>query len=466
MRDPADRSGRPPARRWPLLARLALRDLRGGLSGFGVFIACMALGVMTIAGVASVSRSLTDGIGRQGRAILGGDLSFTLVQREASEAERAFMAASGDLSVAAALRALARTGDGRSALVELKAVDAAYPLYGAVETDPALPLGVLLGRDGDAFGAVADPLLLARLGLAIGDRVTVGTATLVLRGTVGREPDRLAGGVGFGPRLMVSDDALRASGLLQPGSLVRWLYRLRLAEPDPAGRADALTDVANRRFPDAGWDIRASANASPQLERNIDRFTQFLTLVGLTALLVGGVGVANATRHYLDRKRDTIATFKALGASGGQVVALYFAQILLLAAFGGVIGVALGAALPFGLSAALGALLPLPLAPSLHPDILALALLYGLLTAVTFSAWPLGRAHDVPVSALFRDAVAPDPRRPRRRYVAVAVLSGVALAALAIGASFDRRVAAVFVAAAVAVLLLLRLVASGVMALA
>ncbi|CAL8976171.1 hypothetical protein RHODGE_RHODGE_01806 [Rhodoplanes serenus] len=466
MRDPADRSGRPPARRWPLLARLALRDLRGGLSGFGVFIACMALGVMTIAGVASVSRSLTDGIGRQGRAILGGDLSFTLVQREASEAERAFMAASGDLSVAAALRALVRTGDGRSALVELKAVDAAYPLYGAVETDPAVPLGALLGRDGDAFGAVADPLLLARLGLAVGDRVTVGTATLVLRGTVGREPDRLAGGVGFGPRLMVSDDALRASGLLQPGSLVRWLYRLRLAEPDPAGRADALTDVANRRFPDAGWDIRASANASPQLERNIDRFTQFLTLVGLTALLVGGVGVANATRHYLDRKRDTIATFKALGASGGQVVALYFAQILLLAAFGGVIGVALGAALPFGLSAALGALLPLPLAPSLHPDILALALLYGLLTAVTFSAWPLGRAHDVPVSALFRDAVAPDPRRPRRRYVAVAVLSGVALAALAIGASFDRRVAAVFVAAAVAVLLLLRLVASGVMALA
>jgi putative ABC transport system permease protein len=466
MRDPAGRSGRPPARRWPLLARLALRDLRGGLSGFGVFIACMALGVMTIAGVASVSRSLTDGIGRQGRAILGGDLSFTLVQREASEAERAFMAASGDLSVAAALRALARTGDGRSALVELKAVDAAYPLYGAVETEPPAPLGALLGRDGDAFGAVADPLLLARLGLAIGDRVTVGTATLVLRGTVGREPDRLAGGVGFGPRLMVSDDALRASGLLQPGSLVRWLYRLRLAEPDPAGRADALTDVANRRFPDAGWDIRASANASPQLERNIDRFTQFLTLVGLTALLVGGVGVANATRHYLDRKRDTIATFKALGASGGQVVALYFAQILLLAAFGGVIGVALGAALPFGLSAALGALLPLPLAPSLHPDILALALLYGLLTAVTFSAWPLGRAHDVPVSALFRDAVAPDPRRPRRRYVAVAVLSGVALAALAIGASFDRRVAAVFVAAAVAVLLLLRLVASGVMALA
>lgn len=449
--------------RWRTLVRLAGRDLRGGLRGFGVFIACMALGVMTIAGVGSLSRSLTEGLAQQGRAILGGDISFTLVQREASPDEHAFLSRSGDLSAAAALRALARTADGRSTLVELKAVDAAYPLFGAVETDPPAPLSGLLGRDGDAFGAVADPLLLARLGLAIGDRVTVGAVTLVLKATVVREPDRLAGGVGFGPRLMVGDEALRASALLQPGSLVRWIYRLRLPGSDPIAAADALTETANNRFPDAGWDIRASGNASPQLERNIDRFAQFLTLVGLTALLVGGVGVANSTRHYLDRKRDTIATLKALGATGTEVVGLYLMQILLLAAIGGAIGLALGAVLPFGLAAALGSVLPLPLAPAVHADVLALALLYGLLTAVTFSAWPLGRAHDVPVSALFRDAVTPDQRRPRRRYMAAALVAGAALAALAIGASYDRRIAAVFVASAVVVLLLLRLVASAVM---
>ncbi|NVO12881.1 MAG: FtsX-like permease family protein [Rhodoplanes sp.] len=452
--------------RWRTLVRLAGRDLRGGLRGFGVFIACMALGVMTIAGVGSLSRSLTEGLAQQGRAILGGDISFTLVQRETNADEHAFLSRAGDLSAAAALRALARTVDGRSTLVELKAVDAAYPLFGAMETDPPAPLSKLLARDGDAYGAVADPLLLARLGLSPGARVTVGAVTLVLKATVVREPDRLAGGVGFGPRLMVGDEALRASALLQPGSLVRWIYRLRLAGSDPIAAADALTETANRRFPDAGWDIRASGNASPQLERNIDRFAQFLTLVGLTALLVGGVGVANSTRHYLDRKRDTIATLKSLGATGTEVVGLYLVQILLLAALGGVIGLALGAVMPFGLAAALGSVLPLPLAPALHADVLALALLYGLLTAVTFSAWPLGRAHDVPVSALFRDAVMPDQRRPRRRYMAAALLAGAALAALAIGASYDRRIAAAFVASAVAVLLLLRLVASGVMQIA
>ncbi|RAI43841.1 ABC transporter permease [Rhodoplanes roseus] len=452
--------------RWRIGLRIAARDLRGGLRGFGVFIACMALGVMTIAGVGSLSRSLTEGLAQQGRAILGGDISFTLVQREAEPAEQAFLAGAGELSAAAAMRALARTGDGKSTLVELKSVDAAYPLYGAVETDPPAALAGLLARDGDAYGAIVDPLLLARLGLERGARVTIGSATLVLNATMLREPDRLAGGVGFGPRVMVSQEALRATGLLQPGSLVRWIYRLRLAGADPAGAAEALTETANRRFPDAGWDIRASANASPQLERNIDRFTQFLTLVGLTALLVGGVGVANSTRHYLDRKRDTIATLKSLGATGGQVVTLYFAQILLLAAVGGAIGLGLGAVLPYALAGALGAVLPLPLAPTLHADVLALALLYGLLTAVTFAAWPLGRAHDVPVSALFRDAVTPDQRRPRRRYIAVAVVAALALAALAVGASYDRRIAAAFVASAVAVLILLRLVASGVMLLA
>ncbi|MFL9826162.1 ABC transporter permease [Rhodoplanes sp. SY1] len=449
--------------RWRTLLRIATRDLRGGLSGFSVFIACMALGVMTIAGVGSISRSLSEGIAQQGRAILGGDISFNLVQREASPDERAFIAASGDLSVAAAMRALARTPDGKSTLVELKAVDAAYPLYGQVETDPPAPLSALLARDGDAFGAVVDPLLLARLGLERGARVTVGAATLVLNGSMVREPDRLAGGVGFGPRVLVSEDALRASGLLQPGSLVRWLYRVRLPG-DPIAASEAVETAANRRFPSAGWEVRASGNASPALERNIDRFTQFLTLVGLTALLVGGVGVANSTRHYLDRKRDTIATLKSLGATGGQVVGLYFAQILLLAAIGGAIGLALGAALPFVIAGALGAVLPLPLAPTLHLDVLALSLLYGLLTAVAFAAWPLGRAHDVPVSALFRDAVTPDQRRPRRRYMVATALAALALAALAVGASYDRRIALAFVGSAVAVLLLLRLVATAVMA--
>src|ERR1700693_2704027 len=119
-----------------LTLRLALRDLRGGFRGFYVFIACIALGVAAIAAVGSFADSLSDGLARQGSVILGGDVAFSLIQREASPAEKAFLAGRGELASAATLRAMARTPDGRSALVELKAVDATYPLYGTVVTTP------------------------------------------------------------------------------------------------------------------------------------------------------------------------------------------------------------------------------------------------------------------------------------------------------------------------------------------
>ena len=222
------------------------------------------------------------------------------------------------------------------------------------------------------------------------------------------EPDKLAGGIGFGPRLLVSEDALRATGLLQPGSLVRWHYRLRLpANNATDDTAKAVAAQARAQLPEAGWEIRSRSNASPQLERNVERFTQFLTLVGLTALLVGGVGVGNAVKSHLDRRRDTIATMKALGATGRRVFAIYLTQVVLLAIAGGIAGAVVGAALPFLISWTFGAIIPLPIVPALHPGELALALVYGLLTALAFALWPLGRAHDVPVGALFRDMVAP-----------------------------------------------------------
>jgi putative ABC transport system permease protein len=447
------------------LLRIGVRDLRG-LRGFMAFIACLALGVMTIAGVGSLAHSLTQGLAREGRAILGGDVAFILAQRRATPDELAFLKRQGDLSVSAALRALVQATEGRTSLVEVKAVDARYPLFGAVATDPAEPLEVTLARRGEVFGAAADPLLFARLQVEPGARVSVGAATIELRASIVREPDKLAGGIGFGPRLLISEEALAATGLVQPGSLVRFLYRLRLPAGSAIERTDAVVEAATTAFPNAGWDIRASTNASPQLERNIDRFTQFLTLVGLTALLVGGVGVANSTKHHLDRKLDVIATLKSLGATGTQVVALYFLQVMLLALVGAAIGLVLGALMPFVIAALFGAIIPLPLVPSVHASDLGLALVYGLLTAATFALWPLGRAHEVPASALFRDAVAPESKRPRRRYVIATALSALALAAIAIGASYDRKIAAIFVAAALGVFVLLRVVAVAVMALA
>ncbi len=457
---------------WRFASRFIWRDLRGGLRGFGVFIVCIALGVMAIAGVGSVAASLNDGIGGAGRVILGGDLALTLIQRQASDAERAFLDAHGTVSEVATLRAMARTAttlaaDANSALVEVKAVDAHYPLFGTVVTDPAMPLAALFAQNGNAFGAAVDPTLLTRLNLKIGDRISIGNAAIELRAALTSEPDKLAGGLGLGPRVLISEAALQATGLLQPGSLVRWQYRLRLPGENSSDAAvTALEKQAQTQFPQAGWQIRTRMKASPELERNVERFSQFLTLVGLTTLLVGGVGVANAVASHLARKRDVIATMKALGATGGGVFTLYCGEIVMVALFAAVLGAALGAVLPFVIVWAFGAIIPLPVAPALHPGVLALAIAYGLLTALAFALWPLGRARDISVARLFRDQVAAERSWPRPLYLVATAAIVALLATLAVMTTYDRRVALFFVVAAAVVFVLLRLIALGTMALA
>jgi putative ABC transport system permease protein len=450
-----------------LALRFALREMRGGLRGFYVFIACIALGVMAIAGVGSVAASLSEGLTREGRTLLGGDVAFSLIQREAEPEEVAFLRARGQVSVAAALRVMARGNDGRLALVELKAVDGNYPMLGQLMLDPKMPMADLLAERDGAFGAAVDSTLLARLDLKLGDRISIGNASFQIRSVVGAEPDKLAGNVGLGPRVLVSESSLRATGLLQPGSLVRWIYRVKLPNNAAGERAAIqLIDSARSALPEAGWWIRSRDNASPQLERTINRFTQFLTLVGLAALLVGGVGVANAVKSHIDRRRDVIASFKALGATGRDVFTIYLTQVIVLAGIGSVIGLAAGAALPFVIVGVFGKLLPLPVIPALYLDELALSFIYGLLTALAFGLWPLGRVHDVPVAALFREEVAREWHRPRWSYLALMAVVIALLVAVAIGLAYDKRVAAVFVVSSVAVFALLRGVAAGLMALA
>jgi putative ABC transport system permease protein len=443
--------------------RYALRELRGGLRGFYVFIACIALGVMTISGVGSVAASLADGLARQGRTLLGGDVAFSLFQREARPDELAFLRERGDVSLTASLRGMARAADGRLALVEIKAVDGAYPMLGQLSLEPEMPVADLLAERDGAFGAAADQTLLTRLDLKLGDRVSIGSATFQIRSLDNAEPDKLAGGLGFGPRFLVSEAGLRATHLLQPGSLVRWTYRVKL--PDDANTT-RLVDDTRQALPQAGWEIRSRDNASPQLERTISRFTQFLTLVGLAALLVGGVGVANAVKSHIDRRRDVIAIFKAVGATSRDVFAIYLTQVIVLAVIGSIIGLVAGAALPFVIVDLFGKVLPLPVEPALHFDELALSLVYGLLTALAFGLWPLGRVHDVPVAALFRETVSGVWHRPRWRYLLS--MTGVVafLIAVVVGLSYDKRVAAIFVVSAIAVFVLLRAVAAALMALA
>jgi putative ABC transport system permease protein len=450
-----------------LALRFALREMRGGLSGFLIFLTCIALGVAAIGGVNSVAQAITAGVASEGQALLGGDIRFELNQREATEGEAAFLDGLGTLAASANMRSMARLEDGSDqALVEAKAVDNAYPLYGQLLTEPSLSRDELFGEKDGVFGAAAPDLLFERLGLQPGQRIKLGNATFELRAKLSGEPDAISDGFGFAPRLLLSMDGLSASGLVQPGSLVEHAYKIRLADGTSEARLAEIRTEAGQKFPEAGWSIRTRSNAAPALSSNIERFSQFLTLVGLTALVVGGVGVANAVSAYLDGKRGVIATFKSLGASGGFVFTLYLAQIMIIAAAGIAVGLVLAALMPFAASAALSSLIPVPTEAGVYPGALALAAVFGALVTLAFAILPLGRARDVPATALFREAGIGGRGLPRWVYLATTLGIAALLAAMSIWFATDRRIAAIFVGAAVVAFIVLRAVGLAVQALA
>ncbi|MCC7275479.1 MAG: ABC transporter permease [Alphaproteobacteria bacterium] len=425
--------------RLPLAFRLARRELRGGIAGFRLFVACLALGVAAIAGVGSFAAAITAGLDADARRLLGGDVELRSVHRPIAEAARAALLAAGRVSEVVEMRAMARAGDRRT-LVELKAMDDAWPLVGTVETEPAGGPEALLR--GPGRGILLDPALLGSLRVAVGDHVRIGDAEFTVRGTLLREPDRATTGIALGPPVVIRDVDMAATGLIQPGSLVSYRYRLVL----PPGRdAAAFADALTARFPDAGWRARTPATAAPGLRSFIERLALYLTLVGLTALLVGGVGVANAVESFLERKRTTIATLKCLGAPAGTVLATYLIQVLAMAGLGVGIGLLIGAALPWAAAAAVGDHLPVAARTGLYPGPLALAAAFGMLTALAFALWPLGRARAMSAAELFRELVRPGRGRPAAAIVVAVGAAAAALAALAIASAPDRRLALWFV---------------------
>ena len=443
-----------------LAFRLARRELRGGLKGFRLFLACLALGVGVIAAVGSVTSSLMAGLAADARALLGGDVEISLVQREASESEQAFLARWGAVSHVIELRAMAEKpgGDDRT-LVELKSVDAAYPLVGAIGTKPSLPLAqAIAGR-----GAVIEPTLAARLNVGVGDRLHVGDTQLAIAALLEREPDKATGAFTFGPRVLVSADTLAATKLLLPGSLVRHLYRIVLA---PGRTVAALRAASAAELPSAGWRIRAFDEAAPGLRRFLDRIGQYLTLVGLTALLVGGVGVGNAVKSYLDGRLTAIATLKALGAPARLAFTTYLLLVVAMALGGVALGLLLGSLAPIAFSTALAAVLPVQAKAGLYVAPLAMAGLCGLLTTLAFAMMPLAQASRVSPADLFRAQIVPPRRFAGWKPLLASALAFLGLAALMIATAQDKLLALWFVLGAIGAVIVFHGAASGIAALA
>lgn len=428
---------------WPLTIRLALRELRGQLRSFSIFIACLALGVGAIAAVGSITVAVKSTIADDARVILGGDVSLRLVHNPATPEQLQYFSEKARVSSSADLRAMVGAPNGSDrALAELRAVDNAHPLYGQLVLSPDLPLMDILAAKNNIFGAAVEQSLLDRLSLRVGDKMLLGTAEIEVRAVIIREPDRAAGGFEFGPRVIISQTALTTTDLVQPGSLIHYDYRLALPPTTPP---EVFTKDLAMKFPTATWRTRDLRDPAPGLSRFVNRVSLFMTLVGLTALLVGGIGVSNAVRAYLGKRTVSIAVLKCLGAPSHLVLRVYLAQILFLAVIAIALGLTGGALIPFIAATALSSVLSLAFSPEVYPLNLAFAGLYGLLVAVVFSLGPLSRATALSGGALFRDRVSPSHGRITPSALLIITLLTLILAALAITTAQDHLVALWFV---------------------
>jgi putative ABC transport system permease protein len=442
--------------RFGLWFTYARRNLRSGLRGFWIFLSCLTLGVSAIAIIGSLASAVQRGLDEQGQPLLGGDLSFTLVQRETSANELNYLKAQGDISRIATMRAMAQS-NGASTLVELKAIDEAYPLYGTLKLEPA-STGTFSSVDG-SFGVAVDPLLLPRLNLKLGDSLKLGKAQFTLRATITTEPDRIADGIIFGPRLMMSHDALQATGLIQPGSLITWNYRVKLKNDASLKAGKAIAENATTKFPNAGWRIRTTDQAAQGVDRFIERLGYFMTLVSIAALTIGGAGIANAVTAFINRRRDSIATLKCLGLPNSDVVGMYLTEIMLVSVLGITLALLAGAASPFIVHALFGEILPLPISTTIAWQPLGFAALLGFLVTLAFALWPLSRISHIQGAALFRSHSMEQAGRPSLRYV-LASLAILAIAALFILINFDEpKVTASYLGGLAASFLLLALLA-------
>jgi len=429
--------------------RLAGRELRGGLKGFRIFLACLALGVATIAGIGSIAEALIAGLARDGRVLLGGDVALRLTHREITPEQNAWLSARAKMSSVVTMRSMAHRPDSeRRTLIYLKAVDNRYPLYGQFVLDTGPVTDNLFAFRNGAWGAAVEPRILQRLGLKSGDMVRVGDALYQIRARIKSEPDRIGGAraITFGPRFIVSRQSIAATGLIRPGAQVSYRYRLKL--PEKTGLESYRRDL-EQAFPEAGWRIRDHTGATPGVQRVIDRTTQFITLVGLTALLIGGVGAGNAVRSYLGGKSAVIATLKCIGATRSLIFQVYIAEIAVMTAIGVGAGLLIGAAVPAIASNAISQFMALPIRFDIFPRPLLLAASYGYLIAATFSLWPIARACLIAPGSLFRDLVAPGRARPGWAVIGMIGFAVLLLGAISILTAHDRLIAAWFVGAAI-----------------
>lgn len=437
---------------WRIALAIARRELRGAGSSLLFFWASLTLGVAAIAAVGLVNHAVTSSIDHDARILLGGDLEIeNPSQPIAPAAIDSIRPPSGKMSLVVRVSSTAEAG-GRRVPIAIQAVDGAYPLLGSVALSPEMPLQRAIADD----GAVAEAAFAARLGLKLGQRFTIGTKTFTLRAFIERQPDGLAGLISIGPRVVLTTAALTQTGIVQPGAMISYDYRLTV--PPGLSVAQISADL-KQRYPDASWRVRTSLDVQPGLARFTDQFATYLTLAGVTILLVGGIGIGLTVQSYLALRIKNIGILHCLGGSSAQIALAYAMQILFMALAGTLGGLALGIMVPAALLLLPQNSVPITFSYSLSLAPLLIAGCAGLLTTALFSVAPVVRALQATPASLFRGSTdTTGSALPASVWIAASV--SAAMLALLIVLSVPRPlVAAIFIVAIIVTAFLLTILA-------
>ncbi len=431
---------------WATAWRIARRDLNARFKGLRLLLVCLFLGTGALAAIGTLTGAIESELAGRGQELLGGDLEIEVWQRDLTASERAALTEIGTISGGTRMQAMASSG-ANAAPVELKAVDTKWPLYGKLTLTDGRSVGA--PKAGEAWLAQG---AMDRLDIQQGDVFTIAGQRLRAAGIIANEPDRLSEGFQLGPTVIVGEALPGNAGLLAPGAMYQSKYRIAFKGNR---QPDAVQAALEKRFPDAGFDYRTRDRASPGADRFVGRMGEFLTLVGLAALVIAGIGIGGGVSSYLEARRNSIATLKVLGASSRDIVRIYALQIGATALIGSILGLLAGVLVTPLLALALKDLLPVETGFVIEPGALAIAAAYGLLVALTFAVTPLLRARRFPAMALMRARIAP---LSRDWLALVWVVGGMAaIAALALVTARQPLLSAGFLAGAVVTLGLLAL---------
>ena len=414
--------------------KLALRDLRGGLSGLGLLWLCLAVAIAGLASVTSLASSVDRAIADNGRQLLGGDMMLTVSQREATGEEKTAIDRLGPSTKSVTTRAMLVRSDGRSILSELSGVDSAWPLAGRLEIAPG-------GKRPEGAEIAISREIAERLDLRTGDQLRVGRSGYRVSAIINKAPG--ASGFALAPPSIIDEAGLAMSGLIQPGSISSTSYRIILpasADGEASGKS------FQRSFPEGGWRATTREEAGAGTRRFIDRLGQMLLLVALSALAIGGLGMSSAAAAFAASRRPSIAILKLVGASRRTVDTMLLAEIGLISLTAILAGLMVGAATP----ALVGQLTEgmLPVTPDTGPQWLALgeAALFGLLISFAASWRMVTNAGETRPASLLRGDVGNGEPLRWRTFILPALALALA-AAIAIGSASDPAFAAMGIGA-------------------